>query len=125
MKKSLLMSAGNPLAFLMVLFSGFLVTVGGNISHISFVGVLILLFLGYVYLGICALLRRFWTGNHFLAEVEQISTTMLTLSIIGLLLPFSFLIGMEGNVFGFIILPLAAIFTIVWISYTLYAICKK
>jgi hypothetical protein len=125
--RGLIVSLGNPVAFLAMMISQIPGTIiGGHYFRVSLFGIVVCIAFGYLYLGLCAIIRKFiWRKNNILGYFEQISIFMLPLSALGLILPFYSLTEMEGNVFGFIILPIILIFTLIWISVSLYAIWKK
>ncbi|AIF51854.1 hypothetical protein [Pelosinus sp. UFO1] len=125
--RGLIVSLGNPVAFLAMIFSQIPGTIiGGHYFHISLFGLVALIAFGYLYLAVFALLKR-GTGIHndILGNFGRISTTMIPLSIVGLIVPVSCLQEMEENVFGFIVLPAVVIFALIWILVSLYAICKR
>ena len=100
--RGLIVSLGNPVAFLVMMFSQIPGTIiGGHYFHISLFGLVALIAFGYLYLAVLALLKRGTEiPNDILGNFERISTTMFPLSIVGLIVPFSCLQDMEGNVFG-------------------------
>jgi len=127
--KSLIVSAGNPIAFFVLLFGqvpGTINKLGGNMFQISFLGVLVLIVFGCLYLGVCAIFRKVIRGQCGILEYfGQVSATLFPFSVVGLILPVLLLGGMEGNVFGFFIALPAAVFTLIWILASLFAICKR
>ncbi|MBU2703704.1 hypothetical protein Ga0466249_004852 [Sporomusaceae bacterium BoRhaA] len=125
--KSLVASAGNPFAFLALLFIQIPGTIiGGHYFHISLFGVVVLIAFGYVYFGAFILLRMLVRQqDDLLVHFGKISDTTYPLSVIGLMFPVLCLTEMEANVFGFIILPIVFVFAAIMFFVSLYAICRK
>ena len=127
--KRFIVSAGNPIAFFVLLFSnvpGTIIKLGGNMYRISLLGIVALIALGFVYLVVCALIRMAIKRNGTLLEhIRQISATMYRVSLVGLVVPFLLLCEVEGNVFGFLVFLPAVVLALVWIGVSLYAIFKN
>ena len=127
--KSIIVSAGNPIAFFVLLFShvpGTIIKLGGNMYRISLLGIVALVALGFVYLVVCALIRMAIKRNGTLLDhIRQISATMYRLSLVGLIVPFFLLWQVEGNVFGFLVFLPAVVLALMWIGVSLYAIFKN
>ena len=127
--KRFIVSAGNPIAFFVLLFSnvpGTIIKLGGNMFRFSLLGIVALVALGYVYLAVCALLRKTIKRNGTLSDQSrQISDTMYHLSMIGLIPPSLLFFQMEGNVFGFLVFLPTVLLALVWIGFSLYAIFKN
>lgn len=119
-------SVGNPFAFLIILYSDIPgAIIGHHLFHISLFGVIILYFVGYLFLAISAVLRTVMKpqGNMKKA-LEEMSAVMFSVSVVGLIVPAMCLIEMEANIFGFIIFLPELIFTGIWSIFLLYAIIK-
>ena len=125
--KSFITSVGNPIAFFVMFFMpGAIHDLGGNMYRITLFGVVVLVALGYLYLAVCALFRMaIKRKSRFIDYIGQISATMFRLAVVGLIAPSLLLFAVEGNVFGFLIFLPAVVLALIWIGFSLYAICKS
>lgn len=89
--KSLIASVGNPIIFFVLLFAhvpGTINDLNGNMYQISLFGLMLLVACGYLYLVICAILRKIISRKSTIPEyIRQISATMFRLSLVGLIVP--------------------------------------